>query len=58
MFDMSSSRQTCMANVNFPGSFRLAAIRSTQADAAVTSAMEPLKTRRQPVSAVCDEEGI
>jgi hypothetical protein len=24
----------------------------------VTSAMEPLKTRRQPVSAVCDEEGI
>jgi hypothetical protein len=24
----------------------------------VTSAMEPLKTRRQPVSAVRDEEGI
>jgi hypothetical protein len=24
----------------------------------VTSAMEPLKTRRQPVSAVCDEQGI
>ena len=47
-----------MANVNFPGSFKLAAIRSTQADAAVTLAMEPPKTRRQPVSAVRDEEGI
>ena len=47
-----------MANVNFPGSFRLAAIRSTHADATATSAMEPLKTRRQPVSAVCDEQGI
>ena len=47
-----------MANVNFPGSFKLAAIRSTQADAAVTSAMEPLKTRRQPVPSVRDEQGI
>ena len=47
-----------MAKVNFPGSFRVAAIRSTQADAAVTSAMEPLKTRRQPVSAIGDEQGI